>query len=82
MRIEKLGVNNLNILTELFDYNDIEDMISECTQNIQNSIIDIFVLYDNSELIGELHVMYESDDENYAARGRRAYLFEIGRAHV
>jgi len=75
VRIEKLGVNNLNILTELFDYNDVEDMISECTQNIQNSIIDIFVLYDNSELIGELHVMYESDDENYAARGRRAYLF-------
>ena len=67
MRIEKLGVNNLNILTELFDYNDVEDMISECTQNIQNGIIDIFVLYDNSELIGELHVMYESDDENYAA---------------
>ena len=56
MRIEKLGVNNLNILTELFDYNDVEDMISECTQNIQNGIIDIFVLYDNSELIGELHV--------------------------
>ena len=54
MRIEKLGVNNLNILTELFDYNDVEDMISECTQNIQNGIIDIFVLYDNSELIGEL----------------------------
>lgn len=75
MRIEKLGVNNLNILTELFDYNDVEDMISECTQNIQNGIIDIFVLYDNSELIGELHVMYESDDENYAALGRRAYLF-------
>ncbi|MFR0736113.1 MAG: GNAT family N-acetyltransferase [Oscillospiraceae bacterium] len=75
VRIEKLGVNNLNILTELFDYNDVEDMISECTQNIQNGIIDIFVLYDNSELIGELHVMYESDDENYAALGRRAYLF-------
>ena len=44
MRIEKLGVNNLNILTELFDYNDVEDMISECTQNIQNGLIEIFVL--------------------------------------
>lgn len=34
-----------------------------------------FFLYDNGILIGELHVLYESDDENYAVRGRRAYLF-------
>lgn len=50
-------------------------MISECTHDIQNGIIDIFVLYDKDVLIGELHVMYESDDENYAVRGRRAYMF-------
>lgn len=56
-------------------YNNVEQMISECTHDIQNGIIDIFVLYDKDVLIGELHVMYESDDENYAIRGRRAYLF-------
>ena len=38
-------------------------MISECTRDMQNGIIDIFVLYDKSDLIGELHVMYQSDDE-------------------
>ncbi len=32
-------------------------------------------MYDNTTLVGELHVMYESDDENYALRGKRAYLF-------
>lgn len=75
MKIEKLDVHNLNILTELFDYNDEEQMIIECTHDIQAGIIDIFVLYDEDVLVGELRVMYESVDENYAIRGRRAYLF-------
>lgn len=75
MKIEKLAVHDLCILTELFEYNNVEQMISECTKDIQNGIIDIFVLYDEDVLIGELHVMYESDDENYAMRGRRAYMF-------
>ena len=75
MELKKLAVQELYVLTELFDYNNVEQMISECTHDIQNGIIDIFVLYDKDVLIGELHVMYESDDENYAIRGRRAYLF-------
>ena len=75
MKIEKLKTDNLSVLTELFDYNDVEDMISRCTYEIQNGIRDIFVLYDNGILVGELHAKYESDDENYAMRGRRAYLF-------
>lgn len=74
MRIEKLEVRELPALTELFEYNDVEQMIAECTQNIQNGIVDIFVLYQNNVLIGELHVKYESDDANFAVRGRRAYL--------
>lgn len=75
MELKKLAVQELYVLTELFDYNNVEQMLSECTHDIQNGIIDIFVLYDKDVLIGELHVMYESDDENYAIRGRRAYLF-------
>lgn len=75
MKIEKLAVHDLYILTELFEYNNVEQMISECTHDIQNGIIDIFVLYDKDVLIGELHIMYENDDENYAIQGRRAYMF-------
>ena len=70
-----MGVQELYVLTELFDYNNVEQMISECTNDIQNGMIDIFVLYDKDVLIGELRVRYESDDENYAIRGRRAYMF-------
>ncbi len=75
MKIEKLAVHDLYRLTELFEYNNVEQMISECTRDIQNGRIDIFVLYENDVLIGELHVMYENDDENFAIRDRRAYLF-------
>lgn len=75
MNIKRLPEQDLRILTELFDYNDVEQMIRECTQDLQTHKIDIFVLYEQNVLIGELHVMYESDDENYAVRGRRAYLF-------
>ena len=75
MIVEKVAVHDLPILTELFDYNNVEQMISECTHDIQNGIIDIFLLYDRAVLIGEICVMYESDDENFAIRGRRAYMF-------
>ena len=75
MKIEKLAVRDLHILTQLFAYNNVEQMITECSHDIQNGVIDIFVLYKNDVLIGELHVMYESNDENYAVRGRRAYMF-------
>lgn len=75
MKIEKLEVRDLYILTELLNYNNVEEMIAECTRDIQNGNIDIFVLYDKEVLIGELHVMYQSEDENFAVQGRRAYLF-------
>ena len=50
-------------------------MISECTFSIQNRIIDIFVLYDKNVLIGELRVKYESDNQSFAIRGKRVYLY-------
>lgn len=75
MRIEKLTVQQLPLLTELFDYNDADQMIAECTRDIQSGAVDIFVLFDEQRPVGELHVRYESDDARYARRGQRAYLF-------
>lgn len=75
MNIKKLEIQDLYDLTDLFDYNNVEKMISECTYNIQNRIIDIFVLYDKNVLIGELRVKYESDYQSFAIRGKRAYLY-------
>lgn len=75
MKVEKLAVRDLNILTELFQYHDVEQMIMQCTREIQNGVIDIFVLYDRGVLIGELRARYESDDANDTIRGKRAYLY-------
>ena len=75
MKIQKLDVRDLPILTELFDYKNVTEMIYECTRDIRNDNIDIFVLYDKEILIGELRVMYKSEDEYTAIPGRRAYLF-------
>ena len=73
--IKTLQPNELPILTELCDYNDVVDMIEENTRNIKAGLIDIFVLFHEGRLTGELHVKYESEDEREAVRGRRAYLF-------
>lgn len=75
MKIEKLTIQDLHILTELFDYSNVEQMMCNCAHDIQNRIIDVFVLYDQGILIGELRVRYESNDENYAIRDRRAYMY-------
>lgn len=75
MVVTTLAASELHRLTELYNYNDVDEMIAQCTYEIQNNIIDIFVLADGSQLIGELHAMYQSDDDNFAVRGRRVYLF-------
>ncbi|MCM1299231.1 MAG: GNAT family N-acetyltransferase [Firmicutes bacterium] len=75
MTVTALAVQELHRLTELYDYNDVDEMIAQCTYEIQNNITDIFVLSDGLELIGELHARYRSDDDNFAVQGRRAYLF-------
>lgn len=75
VKIRTLSVSELPILSELFDYNDIEDMIAENVRNIDHGIVDIFGLFKDSRLLGELHVMYQSEDEQAAVLGKRAYLF-------
>ena len=73
--VRKLKTSELPILTELFNYKDIDDMIFENTRNIENGIVDIFALFDDSKLIGELHVKYDNEDKDFAEKGKRAYLF-------
>ncbi len=73
--IKVLSSSELPILSELFEYKDIEDMIAENTRSIERGIIDIFVLFEDSRLLGELHVMYQSEDNQTAILGKRAYLF-------
>lgn len=73
--IRKISVSELPKLTELFDYNDIDDMLTENTSLIQNSSGDIFILLEGEKLLGELHVKYENCDRLEAVREVRAYLY-------
>lgn len=75
MKIEKLAENNLRVLTDLFDYHNVDQMVAQCAHQIRNGIIDIFVLYDQGLLLAELHAMYANADENFAVPGKRAYLY-------
>lgn len=73
--IRKLKTNELSILTTLFNYKDVGEMIAENTRDIENSIIDIFALFDGDNIVGELRVKYICDDNHFAEKGKRAYLY-------
>ena len=73
--VRKLKTTELPMLTQLFNYKDIDDMIYENTRNIQNGIVDIFALFNDNKLIGELHVKYDNEDKDFAEKEKRAYLF-------
>ena len=73
--VRKLKTTELPMLTQLFNYKNINDMITENTHNIENGIVDIFALFDDNKLIGELHVKYDNEDKDFAEKGKRSYLF-------
>ena len=75
MIVRKLKAKELSILTNLFNYKDVNDMVAENTKDIENGIIDIFALFDNDKIIGELRAKYVSDDNRFAEKGKRAYLY-------
>lgn len=75
MSVRKLKITELLLLTSLFNYKDINEMIAENTRDIENSVIDIFALFDGAKIIGELRVKYISDDNRFAEKSKRAYLY-------
>lgn len=72
--VRSLNVNELPMLTKLFDYNDVHEMIAENTRCIENGETDIFGLFKGTKLIGELHAIYRCDDGQKAIPNRRVYL--------
>ena len=75
MIVRKLKATEISILTNLFYYKDINDMIAENTRDIENGVIDIFALFDGDKIIGELRVKYISDDNRFTEKDKRAYLY-------
>lgn len=83
MEFRKLTVAELPLLTQLFEYNDVDDMIAQNTRQLDRGEIDIWVLSEGDMLIGELHSAYVSDDPLQAVENVRAYLsaFRIHEKH-
>lgn len=73
--IKPLNTNELTLLLQLFDYNNPEEMLTDNTRDINEDKIDIFGLFKNNRLIGEIHVAYVHNDERFVAKNKRAYLF-------
>ncbi len=73
--VRKLKITELPLLTQLFNYKNVDEMIAENTRDIETGIIDIFALFDGDKIIGELRVKYISDDNRFTEKGKRAYLY-------
>lgn len=73
--IKRLSSNELDLLGELFDYNDISEMMTSNSHRIENGEIDIFGLFIDSGIVGEIRVMYKNEDALFAIKGKRAYLY-------
>ncbi len=73
--VKTLSVREIPMLTALFKYKNVNEMIAENTRDIENGVIDIFTLFDRDKIIGELRVKYISDDNRFTEKGKRAYLY-------
>ena len=74
LAIRPMTASELSALTALFDYNDVPAMIAENTRLIESGAFSIYLLFEDGELIGEIHVTWRSDDPLAAIDGQRAYL--------
>lgn len=71
--VRELQTEELLRLTALFDYNDVPAMIAENARLIESGSFSIYLLLEDEDLIGELHVTWRSDDPVATGPGR-AYL--------
>ena len=74
LTLHPMTSQELSALTSLFDYNDVPAMIAENTRLIDSGDFSIYLLFEDGDLIGELHVTWRSEDPLAAIDGKRAYL--------
>ena len=55
--VRKLKTTELPLLTRLFNYKNVDEMIAENTRDIENEVVDIFALFDSDKIIGELRAV-------------------------
>lgn len=75
MKIKKLTTADLPELLKLFEYNNPAEMLAENKQGLENGEIDIWGVYENDKLVGELRAKYKSMDNDFAMPNKRVYLY-------
>lgn len=73
--VKALKINELDLLFQLYNYNNPYEMIAENINDISKKRIDIFGLFHEDKLIGEIHTAYNHNDTRFAEKNKRAYLF-------
>lgn len=74
LTLRPMTSQELSALTALFDYNDVPAMIAENSRLIDSGDFSIYLLFEDGDLIGELHVTWRSEDPRASIDGQRAYL--------
>jgi len=80
IEIRTLRCEELPLLTRLFDYNDVNAMLSSNRRRMESGEMEIFVLFADGILTGELHVIFDNNNPSEATGaqdtipGVRAYL--------
>lgn len=77
MNVRIINTDEIKLLFQLFDYNDPDEMIAENTRDINKGKIDIFGLFQDGNLIGEIHVAYVHGDERFAVTIKKMMLTVI-----
>src|SRR5574344_1992688 len=73
--VEKLFPHDFRLLTELYRYDDEEQMLRENSDEFYLEATEIYVIRDGKRLAGELHVRFTGDDPDFTADNRRVYFF-------
>lgn len=73
--IKRIPSAQLHLLTVLHSYNNTDDMLAQNSKKINNGDIDIFGLFLDNALIGEIRVAYNKENTVFAQKGTRAYLY-------
>ena len=75
--LKKINKGELSLLLQLHQYNNPEHMLSENSELLDSASIDIYGLFYDSAIIGELRVKYRDQDPAIAFPGRRVYLYAL-----
>lgn len=66
--VKALSIDELNLLFQLFDYNNPDEMVLENTRDITEGRIEIFGLFQKDRLIGEIRAAYAHKDDRFAKK--------------